>query len=47
MIVVTAACIVGGVFRWLMPISPLFACILFMWVATAAVVICQFDLRNL
>jgi hypothetical protein len=47
LIVVTAVCMVGGVFRWLMPISPLYACIAFMWVATAAVVICQFDLRNL
>jgi hypothetical protein len=47
MIVVTAVCIVGGVSRWLMPISPLYACIASIWAATAAVVICQLDLRDL
>ena len=46
-VVVTAVCVVGGIARWLMPISPLYACIASMWVATAAVVICQFDLRTL
>ena len=47
MIAVTAVCIVGGIVRWITPISPLYACIASMWVAIAAVVICQFDLRNL
>jgi hypothetical protein len=47
MVVVTATCLVGGILRWLTPISPLYACIASMWVAVAAVIICQFDLRKL
>jgi hypothetical protein len=43
MVVVTAACMVGGILRWLTPISPLYACIASMWVGVVAVVICQFD----
>jgi hypothetical protein len=47
MVVVTATCVVGGILRWLTPVSPLYACVASIWAATAAVVICQFDLRNL
>jgi hypothetical protein len=46
MVVVTAVCVVGGILSWIMPVSPIVALIVSMWIAEAAVVICQFDLRN-
>jgi hypothetical protein len=46
MVVVTAICVVAGILRWLMPVLPVVAVIVSMWVAEAAVVICQFDFRG-